>query len=95
MLTCTPLSLARSVAVEHAHRQLAEVGLAWQLPAEDSTVLTAGFTELAAQLGTGGAEGGGDPVALVHTALAGYPRRWLLVFDNARTGLRSGLCWWP
>jgi hypothetical protein len=43
-----------SVAVEYAHRQLAEVGLAWQLPAEDSTVLAAGFTELAAQLGTGG-----------------------------------------
>ena len=40
-----------SVAVEYAHRHLAEVGVAWQFPAEDATVLAAGFGELAAQLG--------------------------------------------
>jgi Domain of unknown function (DUF4062) len=72
-----------SVAVEYAHRHLAEVGVAWQLPAEDATMLAAGFGELAAQLGAGGAAGGGDPVAAVHSALAGYPGQWLLIFDNA------------
>jgi hypothetical protein len=72
-----------SVAVEYAHRHLDQVGVAWQLPAEDATVLAAGFTELAAQLGTGAVAGGGDPVAAVHSALAAYPGRWLLIFDNA------------
>ena len=69
-----------SVAVEYAHRHLDEVGVAWQLPAEDPTVLAAGFGELAAQLG---AAEGGDPVAAVHGVLAASPARWLLVFDNA------------
>ena len=49
-------------------------------PAEDPTVLEAGFGELAAQLG---AADGGDPVAAVHGALAASPAPWLLVFDNA------------
>ena len=40
-----------SVAVEYAHRHLAEVGVAWQFAAEDPAVLAAGFGELAAQLG--------------------------------------------
>ena len=53
-----------SVAVEYAHRHLGEVGVAWQLPAEDVTVLAAGFTELAAQLGMGGAAGGWGPGGL-------------------------------
>ena len=44
-----------SVALEYAHRQLGEVGVAWQLAAEDPAVLAAGFGELAAQLGAGGA----------------------------------------
>ena len=69
-----------SVAVEYAHRHLAEVGVAWQLPAEDPAVLAAGFGELAAQLG---AAEGGDPVAAVHAVLAASPAPWLLVFDNA------------
>ena len=69
-----------SVAVEYAHRRLSEVGVAWQLPAEDPAVLAAGFGELATQLGT--AEGG-DPVAVVHGALAASQVPWLLVFDNA------------
>ena len=72
-----------SVAVEYAHRHLDQVGVAWQLPAEDATVLAAGFAELAAQLGVGGAAGGGDPVATVHSVLAAYRGEWLLIFDNA------------
>ena len=69
-----------SVAVEYAHRHLAEVGLAWQFPAEDPAVLAAGFGELAAQLDAGDR---GDPVASVHGMLAASPAPWLLVFDNA------------
>jgi hypothetical protein len=68
-----------SVAVEYAHRHLDEQGVAWQLPAEDATVLAAGFTDLAAQLGTGAAAGGGDPAAAVHSSLAAYPGQWLLI----------------
>ena len=69
-----------SVALEYAHRRLGEVGVAWQLPAEDPTVLAATFGELAAQLGVGES---GDPVVSVHGVLATYPAGWLLVFDNA------------
>jgi hypothetical protein len=69
-----------SLAVEYAHRHLDEAGVCWQLPAEDPTVLAAGFSELAAQLG---AAEGGDPVAAVHGVLADSPAPWLLVFDNA------------
>ena len=67
------------VALEYAYRHLAEVGVAWQLSAENSTVLAAEFGELSAQLGGGS----GDPVAAVHGALADSPAPWLLVFDNA------------
>ena len=48
-----------SVALEYAHRHLDEVGVAWQLPAEDPAVLAAGFGELAAQLGAGRSRGPG------------------------------------
>jgi hypothetical protein len=72
-----------SVAVEYAHRHLDQVGVAWQLPAEDAVVLAAGFRGLAAQLLGTGAAGGGDPIAAIHSALAAYPGQWLLIFDNA------------
>ena len=72
-----------SVAVEYAHRHLGELGVVWQLTAEESAALAAGFAELAAQLGVRDGDGAGDPVARVHAVLA---RRadWLLVFDNVR-----------
>ena len=69
-----------SVALEYAHRHLAEVAVAWHFGAEDPAVLAAGFGELAAQLG---AADSGDPVAAVHGALAASSAKWLLVFDNA------------
>jgi hypothetical protein len=72
-----------SVALEYAHRHLTEVGMVWQLPAEDPAVLAAGFAELAAELGAPGLGDSRDPVASVHGLLAGYPPGWLLVFDNA------------
>ena len=73
-----------SAAVEYAYRHLAEVGVAWQLAAEDATVLAAGFGELAAQLGARGLADRRDPVASVHAVLARFPAPWLLLFDNAK-----------
>jgi hypothetical protein len=72
-----------SVAVEYAHRHLAEVGLVWQLPAEDPALLLAEFARLAAQLGARDVVDARDPVASVHAVLAAFPAAWLLVFDNA------------
>ena len=72
-----------SAAVEYAYRHLAEVVVAWQLAAEDATVLAAGFSELAAQLGARGAADARDPAASVHAVLAGSVAPWLLIFDNA------------
>ena len=72
-----------SVALEYAHRHLAEVGLAWQFPADDPGVVAAGFGELAAQLGARELLDARDPVASVHGVLAASRTEWLLVFDNA------------
>jgi hypothetical protein len=70
------------MAVEYAYRHLAEMGMAWQFPAEDATVLAAGFGELAAQLGARDLADIRDPVVSVHTVLATFPAPWLLIFDN-------------
>jgi hypothetical protein len=72
-----------SVAVEYAHRHLAEAGVAWQFSADDQAVLAAGFGELAAQLGAQDVLVQRDPVASVHRVLAAFPAGWLLLFDNA------------
>jgi Tetratricopeptide repeat len=72
-----------SVAMEYAHRQLAEIGVTWQLAAEDPALLTSGFRDLAAQMGALDIADARDPVKAAHAALAGYPADWLLVFDNA------------
>ena len=72
-----------SVAIEYAHRHLAEVGVCWQLPAEDPTVLAAEFAVLAAQLGAREIVDPRDPVASVHAVLARLQAGWLVVFDNA------------
>ncbi len=72
-----------SVAVEYAHRHLAEVAVAWQLPAEDPAVLVAQFGDLAAQLGAREIVDVRDPVASVHAVLARKEPGWLLILDNA------------
>ena len=72
-----------SVAVEYAHRHLAEVAVCWQFPAEDPAVLAAEFAVLAAQLGTREVVDPRDPVASVHAVLARRDAGWLIVFDNA------------
>ena len=71
-----------SVAVEYAHRHLAEVGVCWQFAAEDPAVLAAEFAVLAAQLGAREVMDARDPVASVHAVLARAGAGWLLVFDN-------------
>ena len=72
-----------SVAVEYAHRHLAEVAVCWQFPAEDPAVLAAEFAVLAAQLGARELVDPRDPVASVHAVLARQEAGWLMVFDNA------------
>ena len=72
-----------SVALEYTYRDLDTLKVAWQLAADDSTVLTAGFGDLAAQLGLRAPLPAGDPVAHVHDVLAARPGDWLLIFDNA------------
>jgi hypothetical protein len=72
-----------SVAVEYAHRHLAEVGVCWQFPAEDPAVLAAEFSVLAAELGARELLDPRDPVASVHGVLARQQAEWLVVFDNA------------
>ena len=72
-----------SVAVEYAHRHLAEVGVCWQFAAEDPAVLAAEFAVLAAQLGAREVVDPRDPVASVHALLARAQAGWLVVFDNA------------
>jgi hypothetical protein len=74
-----------SLALEHAHRHLGEVGLAWQFAAEDPAMLKAEFAELAAQLGARDLLDVRDPVASVHGALAAYLRDWLLVLTARLT----------
>ena len=71
-----------SVAVEYAHRHLAEVGVCWQFPAEDPALLAAEFAVLAAQLGAREVVDPRDPVASVHAVLARQEAGWLVVFDN-------------
>jgi hypothetical protein len=82
-----------SVAVEYAHRHLAEVGLAWQFPGWDPALVLAEFARLAAQLSVRDLVDARDPVVSVHAVLAASPEGWLLVFDNAldQAGLQQFL----
>ena len=71
-----------SLAVEYAHRHLAEVRVCWQFPAEDPAVLAAESAVPAAQLGARELADARDPVASVHAVLARAGTGWLLIFDN-------------
>ena len=71
------------MALAYAHSHLAEVRVAWQLAAENPTVLADGFGQLAAQLGARDVVDIRDPVVSVHGLLAAFPDEWLLIFDNA------------
>ena len=71
-----------SLAVEYAHRHLAEVEVCWQFAADNAAVLAAEFTVLAAQMGAREVVDVRDPVASVHAVLGRKQAGWLLVFDN-------------
>ena len=72
-----------SVALEYAHRQLGEVGVAWQFAAEDPAVLAAGFARAGRPARRRGRSMPGTRWPSVHGVLAAFPAAWLLVFDNA------------
>ena len=72
-----------SLAVEYAHRHLADVGICWQFTAEDPAGLAAEFAVLAAQLGVREIADARDSVASVHAVLARFAAEWLVIFDNA------------
>ena len=72
-----------SVALEYAHRHLAEGGVCWQFAAEDPALLADGFALLATQLGAPKSTDAWDAVTWVHGVLARSADAWLLVFDNA------------
>jgi len=63
----------------------------WQFHAEDDTGMLSQFHDLARVLDV---DDGGDPVAAVHTALAGHAERWLLILDNV-TDYASMRRWIP
>ncbi|MEU6721096.1 tetratricopeptide repeat protein [Nonomuraea sp. NPDC046802] len=71
-----------SLVTEYSHRYLHEYRLVWNLPAEEPTLLSAAFADLATRLGVHQGDGA-DPVHQVHAVLDTYPGRWLLIFDNA------------
>ncbi|MED7928040.1 tetratricopeptide repeat protein [Nonomuraea sp. LP-02] len=71
-----------SLLAEYSHRYLHAYRLVWHLAAEEPTLLSAAFADLATQLGVHQGDGA-DPVHQVHAVLDTYPGRWLLIFDNA------------
>ena len=71
-----------TIAVEYAYRHQAEVGVSWQLRAEEPAVLADEFARLADQLGARSWPDSRDPLTLVHAALASRTAPWLLIFDN-------------
>lgn len=72
-----------TIAVEYAHRHLAQVQVCWQFSADDPVLFEAEFAVLAGQLGVRNMADVQDPVASVHSVLARQESPWLLIFDNA------------
>jgi hypothetical protein len=73
-----------SMAVEYAYQHEDELGVCWQLRAEDPAQLRVDFGTLAAELGARDVADARDPVASVHSVLRRAGDDWLLIFDNAR-----------
>jgi hypothetical protein len=73
------------IAIEYAHRFVADYDLVWWIPSDSLELIANGVAELAEPLGISPADSTAETVELVKEALRlGRPYdRWLLIFDNA------------
>jgi hypothetical protein len=71
-----------SLARTYAQRYLDDYNLVWWVRAADPTAIPEEFRTLLEILAPQDAASMADPVAAVHSLLAGRPDRWLLVLDN-------------
>jgi cellulose biosynthesis protein BcsQ/tetratricopeptide (TPR) repeat protein len=74
-----------AVALEYAHRFMADYDVIWWVPAEDRNLINPALGELAEKLGLKAGDEYGEAAAAAREALRlGRPYdRWLLIFDNA------------
>jgi len=74
-----------AVAVEYAHRYMADYDVIWWVPAENRNMINPALGELAEKLGLRAGDEYGEAAAAAREALRlGHPyERWLLIFDNA------------